>query len=43
MNKDNTLELNVKHPIIVKLNELRKRDSKKAGEIAKQMMDNILI
>jgi len=31
MNKNNTLEINPQHPIIVKLNELRKKDQKKAG------------
>ena len=29
--KNNTLEINPSHPIIVKLNELRKRDSKRAS------------
>ena len=43
MNKNNTLEINPSHPIILKLNELRKRDAKKAGQLANQMMDNILL
>lgn len=43
MNRNNTLEINPQHPIIVKLNALRKKDAKKAGAIAKSMMDNILI
>ena len=34
MNKNNTLEINPKHPIIVKLNALRKRDPKRAGALA---------
>ena len=43
MNKNNTLEINPSHPIIVKLNELRKRDSKKASTLAHQVMDNVLM
>lgn len=43
MNKNNTLEINPSHGIIVKLNELRKRDPKRAGLLAHQMMDNILM
>jgi HSP90 family molecular chaperone len=31
MNKNNTLEINPSHPIVVKLNELRKKDPKRAG------------
>jgi hypothetical protein len=42
MNKDNTLEINAHHPIMVKLNQFRKKDAKKAGLVAKQLMDNIL-
>jgi hypothetical protein len=42
MNKNNTLEINATHPIMVKLNKLRKKDSKKASQVAKQVMDNIL-
>ena len=41
--KNNTLEINPSHPIIVKLNELRKKDSKRAGLLSKQLMDNILL
>lgn len=43
LNKSNTLEINPQHPIIVKLNQYRKKDAKKAGMIAKQMLDNVLI
>lgn len=43
MNRNNTLEINPSHPIVVKLNELRKRDTKRAGLLARQMMDNILL
>jgi HSP90 family molecular chaperone len=43
LNKNNTLEINPTHPIIVKLNELRKRDPKRASQIAGQLMDNILL
>lgn len=43
MNKNNTLEINPSHPIIVKLNELRKKDGKKASLIAGQLMDNVLL
>jgi HSP90 family molecular chaperone len=43
MNKNNTLEINPSHPIMVKLNLLRKRDSQKASQLAKQVMDNILL
>lgn len=42
MNKNNTFEINPNHPLIIKLNQLRKKDSKKAAMIAKQMMDNVL-
>lgn len=42
LNKNNTLEINPQHPIVVKLNQLRKKDSKKASTIAKQLMDNVL-
>ena len=31
MTKNNTLEINPKHPIIVKLNALRKREPKRAS------------
>ena len=43
MNKNNTLEINPKHPIIVKLNALRKRDPKRAGLLAHQVMENVLL
>lgn len=43
MNKNNTLEINPNHPIVVKLNELRKKDPKRASQLSKQMMDNVLL
>ena len=43
MNKNNTLEINPLHPIIVKLNSLRKKDMKKASILARQFMDTILV
>jgi hypothetical protein len=43
MNKNNTLEINPSNGIIVKLNELRKRDHKRASILAHQMMDNVLM
>jgi len=43
MNKNNTLEINPNHPIIVKLNELRKRDQKRASLLTQQMMDNVML
>ena len=42
-NRNNTLEINPEHPVIVKLNRLRKADAKKASTLAKIMMDNILM
>lgn len=41
--KNNTLEINIKHPIMIGLNELRKNDSKVAKKVARQMMDNVLM
>lgn len=43
MNKNNTLEINPKHPIIVKLNALRKKDPKRAGMLAQQVLENVLL
>ena len=43
MNKDNTLEVNSAHPIVVKLNQLRKRDGAKATLLAKQMLENVML
>jgi len=33
--KNNTLEINIKHPIVIGLNELRKTDSKTAKKVAR--------
>jgi HSP90 family molecular chaperone len=35
--------VNPNHPIIVKLNELRKREPKRASLIAHQIMDNAML
>lgn len=43
MSHNQTLEINPTSPIIVKLNELRKIDSDKAGKVSKQMLDNVLM
>lgn len=40
--KNNTLEINIKHPIILGINRLRKNDAKKASLVAKMMMDNVM-
>ncbi len=42
MNRNNTLEINPNHPLVTKLNLLRKKDPKKAALIAKQLMDSVL-
>jgi HSP90 family molecular chaperone len=41
--KDQTLEINGAHPIIVNLNYLRKFDTAMASLLSKQLLDNILI
>jgi len=41
--KEQTLEINAAHPLIVNLNYLRKVDMKTAGMVSKQLLDNILI
>jgi HSP90 family molecular chaperone len=43
MSHNQTLEINSYHPIIVKLNELRKVDSKRASHVSKQMLDSVLL
>jgi len=43
INKNNTLEINPEHPVIVKLNQLRKADAKKAGVLSKIMLDSVLL
>lgn len=40
---DQTLEINATHPIIVHLNELRKDHSDKAEQIAKHMLENVML
>lgn len=39
----NTLEINASHPLISKLNLLRKKDAKTASRVAKQFLDNLLV
>jgi len=39
--KNNTLEINLKHPIVRGLNTLRKNDTKTAKKVARQLMDNV--
>lgn len=43
MAKDNTLEINAAHPIIVNLNQLRKTNKVMASLVAKQLLDNVMI
>ena len=38
-----TLEINPNHPIIIKLNELRKTDSKRAQNIGMHMLEGVLL
>ena len=41
--KDNTLELNAAHPIVVNLNQLRKVNKEYAGRVARQLLDNVMV
>lgn len=41
--KDNTLELNAAHPIVVNLNQLRKTNKDAASLVAKQLLNNVMI
>ena len=41
--KDNNLELNAAHPIIVNLNQLRKTNKVAATLVAKQLLDNVMV
>ena len=41
--KDQTLEINASHPIIVNLNQLRKKDKVTGSLIAKKLMDSVLL
>lgn len=43
MQKENTLELNASHPIVVNLNNLRKSNKVMASLVAKQLLDNVMI
>ena len=43
MAKDNTMELNASHPIIVNLNQLRKTDKARAGLIAQSLLENVYL
>ena len=42
-NKNVTLEINPSHPILVKLNRLRKKDQNKATLVLKQMADTVMM
>ena len=41
--KDNTLELNAAHPIVVNLNHLRKTNKEAASLVARQLLDNVMV
>jgi HSP90 family molecular chaperone len=41
--KDNNLELNAAHPIIVNLNQLRKTNKVVATLVANQLLDNVMV
>lgn len=41
--KDNTLELNAAHPIVVNLNQLRKSNKEAASLVARQLLDNVMV
>jgi len=41
--KNNTLEINVYHPIIVNLNKVRKHNSKQGVKLAKQLLDQVML
>jgi HSP90 family molecular chaperone len=41
--KDQTLEINPSHPIIVNLNHLRKTNAKLATLVSKQLIDNVML
>jgi TNF receptor-associated protein 1 len=41
--KDNTLELNASHPIVVNLNQLRKTNKAVASLVSKQLLDNVMV
>ncbi len=41
--RNNTLEINPRHAVILKLNELRKKDAKKAAKLAKSLYDNVML
>ena len=41
--KEQVLELNAAHPIVVNLNQLRKHDKKTAKLVARQFLDNVLV
>ena len=43
MAKDNTLELNAAHPLVVNLNQVRKHNKKAAGLVARQLLDNVMV
>lgn len=43
MNNNLTLEINTKHPLMVALNQTRRKDIGMAAMLAKQMLDNTML
>ena len=43
MSRNQTLEINSNHPIIIKINKLRKVDSDRASKAHKQLLDSALV
>lgn len=43
MSTNQTLEINPSHPIIVKLNDLRKVDANRASRVSKSLLDTVLM
>lgn len=43
MSHNQTLEINPSHPLIIKMNELRKVDTSRASRVSKQLLDSILV
>lgn len=41
--RNNTLEINPRHAVILKLNALRKKDPKQAGKLARSLYENVLL
>lgn len=43
MMKNNTLEINIHHPVMIELNQMRKKDKSQAADIAKMILDNAML